>query len=91
MSIKLGKRGTVPNWIEENDWSAEKRIDWAKQIMAFSSRDWSINFNRDDIPKSHDPETWALWCLIVSGTKDEALESWWSFCDELHTRRGVDR
>ena len=82
MSIKFGQRGIIPNWIEENDWSPEKRLDWANQIMVFSSRDWSINFYRGDIPESHDFETWALYCLIASDTKEEALENWWNLCDE---------
>ena len=82
MSIKSEKSNIIPNWIEKNDWSPEKRLDWAKQIMVFSSRDWSINFNSGDIPESNDPKTWALWCLITADTKDKALEYWKSFCDE---------
>lgn len=82
MSIKLGKSGIVPNWLRGNDWSAERRLKEASQIMAFSPRDWSINCNRGDIPESPDPEIWALWCLITSDTKQEALKMWWDFCDE---------
>lgn len=79
MSIKVGQRSIIsiiPNWIKENDWSPEKRLDWARQIMAFSPRDWSINFSYGDIPESHDFEIWALYCLITSDTKEEALETW---------------
>ncbi|MCK5615076.1 hypothetical protein KAR91_75130 [Candidatus Pacearchaeota archaeon] len=90
MSIKFGQRGIIPNWIEGNDWSPEKRLDWAGRIMSLSSRDWSINFNSGDIPESHDPEMWALWCLIVSDTKDDALESWWSLCDEYHATSALN-
>jgi len=79
MSVKAGERGIIPNWIKENDWSAESRILWANTIMATSPRDWSCNI---ETLKHPDPELWALWCLITSDTKEEALESWWNFCDE---------
>jgi hypothetical protein len=78
----MGKRGITPNWISENDWSAKKRLEWANKIMAFSPRDWSINFNSGDKPESPDSEIWALWCLITNDTKEEALEAWWGFCDD---------
>ena len=77
MSIRIEK-GKTPNWILENDWSLESRVDWAKQIMAFSSRDWS----RQDYatPGNPDAEKWALYCLIMNTTKEEALRAWNGFC-----------
>jgi len=81
MGLKIGKRGIVPNWLKFNDWSGSKRLLLANEIMAFSSRDWSITFNRGDTPDAPDPEKWALWCLITQDTKEEALAVWWEFCD----------
>jgi len=83
MSITGGKRGIIPNWIDENDWTATDRIDWIHRIMAFSSRDWSRT------PETHhshkDPEMWAIWILACIDTKEEALETWYSSCDDWNT------
>lgn len=79
MSVRMGNRDHIPNWISENDWSAEKRLDWISRIMAFSPRDWSVK--QKQTLGAPDPELWAIWCLACSDTKEEALESWWDFCD----------
>lgn len=82
MSVKSDKFSVIPNWIEENDWTPNSRIHWMQIIMAFSPRDWSINFNAGDNPESADAEIWALWCLVMCDSKEEALESWKNFCKE---------
>lgn len=84
MSVKLGKRGDIPNWIAMNDWSAERRLEWAKTIMATSPRDWSRVpcRNLPLPPRAPDPELWALWCLVCCETPDDAMRAWWDFCDE---------
>lgn len=83
MSITGGKRGVIPNWINENDWSATDRLDWIHRIMAFSSRDWSRT------PETHhshkDPEMWAIWILACIDTWEEALETWYASCDDWNT------
>ena len=81
MSIKL------PNWITENDWSDKSRLDWANQIMAFSSRDWSVFNNANG--RTPDFEKWALWCLITSDTKEEAIKTWESFVIESSQKGGI--
>ena len=80
MSIHLGKRGTAPNWIEENNWSSEKRLEWISVIMGFSSRDWAKHdFATQGTP---DPEMWAIWILVNSDSKKDALETWYGYCDD---------
>jgi len=80
MSVKIGKRGYIPNWIKYNDWSYESRIKFANEIMAFSPRDWSKYDYADG--GVCDTEKWALWCLIICDTKEDALNQWYDFCDE---------
>jgi hypothetical protein len=80
MGITIGKRGIVPNWIKENNWTFEQRLKSASEIMSFSSRDWSVHdYAVSGFP---DAEKFALWCLINCDTKIEALNTWYNFCDE---------
>ncbi len=89
MSVRIGKVGQEPNWIRENDWSSKQRLDWIHRIMAFSPRDWSFTKHSAvtvgvDCPES---ETWAMWCLACCDTKEEALESWYGFCEQYGRAR----
>jgi len=79
MSVKINKDGKIPNWISENAWSAENRLDWINQIMAFSPRCWSVVQPTDQ--KYYDAESWAIWCLACCDSKDAALEAWNNFCN----------
>lgn len=79
MSIGMGNQEHVPNWIAENDWSPERRIEWIGIIMALSSRDWSVK--QKEPPGAPEPELWALYCLALSDTKEEAFELWQGFCE----------
>ncbi len=74
----------IPNWINENSWTAEDRIRWLQIIMALNSRDWSIKFNKGDIPESLDPTLWKIWCLVTCDTKKEAIETWKDFVIEYN-------
>lgn len=69
-----------PNWLEDNDWSDKRRLDWLKQIMVFSSRDWSTHINTD--PGYPDLKSWSMWCLVCCNTKEDAIRSWIGFCDD---------
>ena len=69
-----------PNWLEDNDWSNERRLYWLKQLMIFSSRDWSVHINA--CLGYPDLESWSIWCLVCYNTKEEAIRSWNSFCDQ---------
>jgi len=80
MSVKIGKVGQIPNWIWDNDWSAKRRLYWLNQIMAFSSRDWSQYAHAT--PGYPDAEKWAIWCLVCCDTKEEALKTWYDFCEQ---------
>ncbi|BFM16243.1 hypothetical protein R50073_24260 [Maricurvus nonylphenolicus] len=79
MSVKIGQRGTTPNWMDI-EWTAENRLHTARTIYAFSSRDWT----RYPAATAHavDAEQAALYCLICCETKTEAQNFWWSVCDE---------
>jgi hypothetical protein len=68
----------VPNWIAENDWSPEARIDWMRQIMAFSPRSWGEHPHA--VPGAADPETWAVYCLVMCNTAKDALKKWNVYC-----------
>lgn len=79
MSVKISSVGKVPNWISENDWSNKDRLHWMSIIMTTSPRDWSKYPYA--IPCYPDPESWAIYILVNSDTKEEALQSWTSFCN----------
>ncbi|MCP4137530.1 MAG: hypothetical protein GY754_41570 [bacterium] len=68
------KKEIEPNWLKENDWTPEKRLEWAGKILANSPRDWRSNSG--GVPGSPDPETWALWCLLCCDTKERARKEW---------------
>ena len=74
------KPNKLPNWLTDNDWSLASRIDWANQIMTFSSRDWSVY--PFAVSGTHDIESWSLWCLICCHTKEEAIDSWIGFVNQ---------
>ena len=79
MSIK--KQQTFderPNWIAENEFTAEDRLEWAQRIMAFSPRDWSMH---DAGARTDDPELWALYLVINAEDADDAWESWRAYCE----------
>lgn len=79
MSIgKSTTRGQVPNWIGDNDWTPERRLDWLRQILAFSPRSWGQYPHAT--PGADDPETWAVWCLVMCETKEKALRHWNVYC-----------
>lgn len=84
MSVRIEKRGDVPNWIKDNDWSESSRIKWASEIMAFSPRDWSVYDYAEG--GNIDAEKWSLWCLICCDSKNEALDLWYNFCDAANSR-----
>ena len=70
----------LPNWITENDWSLEQRMDFAKDIMVFSAQDWSTYpYATSGMPND---ETWILWCLICCDTKAKATKAWKDFVTE---------
>ena len=71
-----------PNWLKNNDWSDESRIAFAKNIMVFSSRDWSITYKTPQ--ENPDSEKWALWCLISCDTKEQAIEDWNYFINQYN-------
>lgn len=80
MSIHIGSRGDRPNWIIGIGWDALSRLNKISEIMAFSSRDWSTYAIA--IPNTPDPESFAIWILTCIETKEEALDAWWSFCED---------
>jgi len=84
--MNIGKVGHIPNWIKENDWKAESRLEWISTIMALSPRDWSITHNIGDMPSHYDAEKWAIWCLACCDTKNEALKTWCDFCEQYSKR-----
>lgn len=79
MSIKKGSPYYIPNWIKENDWTPESRLNWIRIIMTTSSRDWCYHTGADI--KYPDAETWAIYLLSCCDTKDEAKELWEDFCE----------
>ena len=72
-----------PNWLTDNDWSHEKRLDWIKILMVFDSRDWSIYpYATGGKP---DQKSWAIFCLSCFDTKKEATRAWQDFNNDLNT------
>jgi hypothetical protein len=74
MSVKKGTRGYLPNWLKIN-WTAQERIKSIRIIMSLSPCDWSVSNS------ANGAETWAVWCLTCCETRNEAIESWFDFCD----------
>lgn len=72
-----------PNWIEENDWSPQDRIEWMQKIMAFSPRDWSVATG--DERGAPDAEMWAIYLLTNADGETDAWESWKMYCKN-HTQ-----
>ncbi len=69
--------GQVPNWLD-HPWTPDDRLHWLQTLMAFSSRDWSqYPYARAG---ADDPESWAIYCLVMYNTRADALKSWNRFC-----------
>jgi hypothetical protein len=78
--VSVGKSqwpGQVPGWMD-HDWTPADRLHAIRDIMAFSSRDWSKHPHAE--PGHDDPECWALWLLANAEGRGDALAQWDAFC-----------
>ena len=64
------------------EWTAEKRLDAIHKIMSFSPRDWSIIDPEHYTGKYKDKESWNIWCLACSDTREDALNAWNGFLND---------
>lgn len=85
MSVKLPptvpeQPDDYPNWLQI-EWTPEERLHAAGEIMAFSSQSWGTYHGglEKGAPKT---ETWALYCLILSDSRDEARDLWRDYVAE---------
>lgn len=75
MSVKRGTIGVVPNWIKTTDFKNKSDVvNKISELIAYSPRDWS-----------QDPELWAIYTLVYSGSKADAQKCWELICDDPTT------